>query len=313
MKFSIIVPVYNVEKYLDKCLKSLNEQSYSNFDVIVVNDGSSDNSQNIIDKYVNNNHRFKSFVKKNGGLSDARNFGLNYVSGDYILFVDGDDYLDKDLLSKLNQTLIDDPVDIVRFNCLLEDENGIKLSEERYVDYKNKKMEDAIQELITRQFVEAACFYSYKASFWKKHDFKFKTGRLHEDYGLIPLVLYYADTISSMNYVGYHYIQRNGSITSSNNYDKVVKKSFDTYYQYCDILKDLNDKPNDIKKVAILTYLTECLIIKGKWLKGKEYKKYYSMLKKDKVYKNIATYNIKKKIKKIVSFIDYKLYVILFK
>lgn len=65
MKFSIIVPVYNVEKYLDKCLKSLSEQSYSNFDVIVVNDGSSDNSQNIIDKYVNNNHRFKSFTKKN--------------------------------------------------------------------------------------------------------------------------------------------------------------------------------------------------------------------------------------------------------
>ena len=156
MKFSIIVPVYNVEKYLDKCLKSLSEQSYSNFDVIVVNDGSSDNSQNIIDKYVNNNHRFKSFTKKNGGLSDARNFGLNYVSGDYILFVDGDDYLDKDLLSKLNQILIGDPVDIVRFNCLLEDDNGVKLSEESYVDYKNKKMEDAIKELITRQFVEAA-------------------------------------------------------------------------------------------------------------------------------------------------------------
>lgn len=153
MKFSIIVPVYNVEKYLDKCLKSLSEQSYSNFDVIVVNDGSSDNSQNIIDKYVNNNHRFKSFTKKNGGLSDARNFGLNYVSGDYILFVDGDDYLDKDLLSKLNQILIGDPVDIVRFNCLLEDDNGVKLSEESYVDYKNKKMEDAIKELITRQFV----------------------------------------------------------------------------------------------------------------------------------------------------------------
>lgn len=174
-------------------------------------------------------------------------------------------------------------------------------------------MEDAIKELITRQFVEAACFYCYKTSFWKKYDFKFNVGRLHEDYGLIPLVLYHADTISSMNYVGYHYIQRNGSITSSNNYDRVIKKSFDTYYQYCDILNILNDKPNDIKKAAILTYLTECLIIKGKWLKGEEYKRYYSMLKKDKVYKNIATYNIKKKNKKIVSFIDYKLYLILFK
>ena len=97
MKFSIVIPVYNVEKYIDKCLKSIINQTYDNFEVIVVNDGSPDNSQVIIDKYVKKDKRFKSYEKKNGGLSDARNYGLEYISGDYLLFIDSDDNIEKDL------------------------------------------------------------------------------------------------------------------------------------------------------------------------------------------------------------------------
>lgn len=313
MKFSIILPVYNVEKYIDKCLDSLKRQSYSNFEVIIVNDGSLDDSQKIIDKYVLSDKRFKSYLKENGGLSSARNFGLNYVNGDYLLFVDSDDYLDINLLKRINDTVVEFPVDVVRFNCVTEDEDGNILFKENNVEYYNKKMDEVIQELITRQFVEAACFYCYKVCFWNKYNFKFNIGRLHEDYGLIPLVLYYANTITSLNYVGYHYLKHNGSITKTNDYKNIVKKSFDTYYQYCDMVKKLSDECVCIKKQAILTYLTECLIFKGKWLKGNDYNEYYNRLKKNKVYCNIATYNFKKIIKKYVAFISFKLYLVIFK
>lgn len=313
MKFSIVVPVYNVEKYIDKCLKSLESQSYSNFEVIIVNDGSPDNSQKIIDKYVEKDGRFKCYIKKNGGLSDARNYGLKHITGDYLLFVDSDDYLDKKLLEKINNELTISKVDIVRFDTVTEDENNNILFSENNISYNNEKTENVVQELITRQFVEAACFYCYNIKFWRKYNFKFSVNRYHEDYGLIPLILYYANTITSLNYIGYHYIKRDGSITKSNDYQKIVKKSFDTYYQYCNIVDILKGEPKNIKKETILTYLTECLIIKGKWLKNKDYKKYYNFLKKDKVYANIATYNIKKKIKKIVCFISFKLYLTIFK
>ena len=82
MKFSIVIPVYNVEKYIDKCLNSIINQTYKNFEVIIVNDGTKDNSQQIIDEYVKKDNRFKSYKKENGGLSDARNYGIKYATGD---------------------------------------------------------------------------------------------------------------------------------------------------------------------------------------------------------------------------------------
>ena len=104
MKFSIIIPVYNVEAYISKCLDSIKNQSYDNYEVIIVNDGTKDNSVNVIDKYLSDN-RFKLYNKENGGLSSARNYGIKYVTGDYILFIDSDDYIERDLLNNFNNIL----------------------------------------------------------------------------------------------------------------------------------------------------------------------------------------------------------------
>ena len=93
MKFSIIVPVYNVEKYVEKCLKSIDNQSYQKFEAIIVNDGSKDKSDSIIKKYIKDKKQFIYLTKENGGLSDARNFGIKYASGDYIIFLDSYDYI----------------------------------------------------------------------------------------------------------------------------------------------------------------------------------------------------------------------------
>ena len=97
IKVSIIVPVYNVELYLDKCLNSLVNQTLKEIEIIVVNDGSKDNSQAIIDKYTNKYNNIKALRKENGGLSDARNYGIKYASGEYIGYVDSDDYVTLDM------------------------------------------------------------------------------------------------------------------------------------------------------------------------------------------------------------------------
>ena len=96
-KLSVIVPVYNVEKYIDKCLNSLVNQGIDDYEIIVINDGTKDNSQEIIDKYVDKYPNLvKSYIKENGGLSDARNYGVARASGEYITFIESDDYIEPD-------------------------------------------------------------------------------------------------------------------------------------------------------------------------------------------------------------------------
>ena len=101
-KVSVIVPVYNVEKFIDVCLNSLVNQTLDDIEIVVVNDGSPDNSQKIIDRYVRTYpNKVKSFIKKNGGLSDARNYGITKCTGEYVGFIDGDDYADLDMYESM--------------------------------------------------------------------------------------------------------------------------------------------------------------------------------------------------------------------
>ena len=113
-KVSVIIPVYNVEKYIDKCLSSLVNQTLKDIEIIVVNDGSPDNSQKIIDKYVKKYpKKIKSFIKENGGQGSARNFGLTKANGEYIGYVDSDDYVELDMYEKLYNKAKTNNYDIV--------------------------------------------------------------------------------------------------------------------------------------------------------------------------------------------------------
>ena len=122
-KVSMIVPVYNVEKYIGKCLESIVNQTFKNIEIIVVNDGSTDNSQEIINEYEKKYpNLLKSYEKENGGLSDARNYGLEKANGDYICFVDSDDFLAIDLLEKLEKYMTLD-IDMIKYKMIKVDEN----------------------------------------------------------------------------------------------------------------------------------------------------------------------------------------------
>ena len=108
-KFSIIVPVYNTEKYVKRCLDSIKSQSFKDYEVIIVNDGSTDNSSDTISKYP-----YKVINQENQGLSMARNNGVKDANGEYLIFLDSDDYIEKDLLKEINKSLSNNP-DLVRF------------------------------------------------------------------------------------------------------------------------------------------------------------------------------------------------------
>ena len=123
-KVSVIVPVYNTEKYIDKCLTSLANQTLDDYEVIVVNDGSPDNSQEIIDNFTLKYPKiFKSYIKKNGGLSDARNYGISRANSEYIAFVDSDDYIEREMLEELYNKAISNDYDMVvcDINYVFED------------------------------------------------------------------------------------------------------------------------------------------------------------------------------------------------
>lgn len=308
MKFSIIVPVYNVEKYLDKCLKSILNQTYDNYEVVIVNDGSPDGSQNIINKYVKKDKRFVGYKKENGGLSSARNYGLEKITGDYILFVDSDDYLENELLEKLNLSLTKNKVDLIRFECNVVDEKENILFKPSSSSYTNTDVEKVINELVAKEYFEPVWSYCYSSSFFKKNNFKFEIGRIHEDYGIMLLILYYANKITSLNYYGYNYVQRENSIMSEKNYDKTKKSVYDYLYLYlkdCEIF--LNEKDNH-KKDVLLSFGAESVIFASRLLNHKDFKEYVKCIKKEKVIDKIKVYNYKKVIKKIVATVDIRLY-----
>ena len=120
---SVIIPVYNVENYVKKCIDSVINQTYTNIEIILVDDGSTDSCGSICKEYSLRDNRILVIHKKNGGLSEARNVGLSYAKGNYILFVDGDDYIEKNMIEKLYNTILSNDSDMALCNFFYVDEN----------------------------------------------------------------------------------------------------------------------------------------------------------------------------------------------
>ena len=309
VKFSIVVPVYNVENYLNKCIDSILNQTYKNFEVILVDDGSTDKSSNICDKYAKNNSKIKAFHKKNGGLSDARNFGVENTTGDYLLFIDSDDYIEPLLLEKLNNCILKGNVDLIRFGLnIIDQDYKFKFSSIEYECINNNPL-DLLDKLISTKFLEPACFYCYNLNFFKENKFKYEIGKLHEDFGLTPLIICKAKSMSWINYNAYNYVQRNGSIVNSKNKDIDKKKAYDMLFHYDNFIINCNHKKID---KIMLDYIIESLFNKAKYLENNEYNEYIKQLKNRRVAHKIYAYNYKKLIKKIISIISINLYIKIF-
>lgn len=217
--FSIIVPVYNVEKYLDKCLASILRQTFKNFECIIIDDGSPDNSNAIIDKYVKLDQRFKVLHQKNMGVSAARNTGLDIAKGDYIIFVDSDDYIADDYLEKLALKIADTDADIVICGFI-----------EAYKDHEKNKVFAVESIEVIKQNILADIWPSYPWNkCYKKYLFeniRFPVGKIFEDLLIIPELCLSAKTIVCIPDKLYYYNRQNvNSITATKN----VKKLYDLF------------------------------------------------------------------------------------
>ena len=228
MKFSIIMPVYNVEKYVKKCIESIFEQTYKNYELIIVNDGSTDSSSKIIKKTIKNHKDVKYVEKKNGGLSDARNFGLKYATGDYIWFIDSDDYIRKDALEILNNN---SGADIISFG-FYKVING-KINE---VKIKNEDLEPVKRYLLN---VPSACMKVYKRSLFTNNNIMFEKGKYYEDLGLTPTLINYTKSFSFINECLYYYFIRKGSIINNDTFNE---KKDDKFWAINNVL---NNVPNE--------------------------------------------------------------------
>lgn len=208
-KVSVIVPIYNVEKYLEKCINSLLSQTLEDIQIILVNDGSKDNSGNIAKECEKNNKNRIIYVEKeNGGLSDARNYGLKYATGDFIAFLDSDDYIEKNAYEEMYNKAIEENADYVECDFIWEFPNKIRV--DKQYPYKNKK------EMLS--FVRVVAWNKLiKRQLITDNNLEFPKGLRYEDveftYKLIPFVNKFAYVDKPF----IHYVQREGSIANVQN------------------------------------------------------------------------------------------------
>lgn len=218
MLFSILIPVYNVEPYLRNCLESVLNQTFSDWEGICVNDGSTDHSAAILEEFFEKDNRFKVITQSNGGLSAARNTGLDAATGDYVLFLDSDDWLELNALEVIANAL--------------DGEDMICFSGRRY--FEETKSFNTADQLVEKVYHSGMAYYdenallhrdfafvcvvlrAYKRSFLMDNGFRFKEGIFHEDNLFTPLACYYARRVRQINNVLYDYRVRANSITDGN-------------------------------------------------------------------------------------------------
>jgi len=213
---SVIVPVFKVEKYLKKCVDSIINQTYKNLEIILVDDGSPDGSPQMCDEYMNIDSRIKVIHKKNGGLSSARNAGLRVANGEYIGFVDSDDYIAPNMYEKLFNCIIETHSDLVIGNYKFVDEAGLPIQQQTESPIKDELLTgyEALEKLN-----EDGWWYFITA--WNKiyrksifDEIKFPEGKLHEDVFVAHEIFTRCEKIVTMQEILYLYVQRQGSIMS---------------------------------------------------------------------------------------------------
>ncbi|MGN0223108.1 MAG: glycosyltransferase family 2 protein, partial [Muribaculaceae bacterium] len=240
---SVIVPVYNVEKYLRRCVDSLLAQTYTDFEIILVDDGSTDSSAQICDHYTALDPRIRVIHKANGGLSSARNAGIDVSIGDYICFIDSDDYINDNMLGSMIKCITDNHAEICMCGYSIVEEHNHTVHSITFSESRSYSTDEIFREVII----------PLKTAAWNKlfsraliGENRFPDGRIHgEDLVFFLNVLQDSTRVCSTEYIGYNYIKRPSSITTSafnaGSFDEVwckdeaLKLVKEKYPQYSDI------------------------------------------------------------------------------
>lgn len=215
-EISVIVPVYNVEQYLDKCLQSLQKQNFDSYEVILVDDGSTDSSRKVAEHYANSYSEIFTLVcQENKGLSGARNTGMGYAKGKYLCFVDSDDYVEENFLRKLYESMKENDADLVfcAFRSVDEQGNTIRnIFEHGFEEGTSYALVDRTDLLLTQN---AAWNKLYKKEIIDKYNLQFTPGVWYEDLRFVKKYMLFASKFAYCNSVLYNYLIRQGSIMNS--------------------------------------------------------------------------------------------------
>lgn len=249
MKFSIVVPVYNVDAYLDNCLASLQAQDFADFEVICVNDGSTDRSREILSEWAGKLPQMKVVDRVNGGLSAARNTGLAAATGDYVVFVDSDDWVESSMLSRLAEETRDE--DMLCYACRKSDsgttDNLLPERTDGWSYYNRHALE--------HREVAFVCVWQrcYRRQFLIDNSLYFREGILHEDNEFTPRACLYAKSIKVIPNVLYNYRVRPGSIMTTRGL-----RSKESLITIGNELSELFSNENGIDKPIVYQALTQC-------------------------------------------------------
>lgn len=280
---SIIVPVYNVEKYLPRCLDSLINQSYNDLEIIVIDDGSNDSSSQICEDYSQKDNRISVYHKINGGLSDARNTGIQYVTGEYLTFIDSDDYVQSDYIKTLYENLINYNADIsiCSFEKLIEGQKpSINIKGRVEILDQDKCMLQILGGKLGLQFTTAWGKIFKRDVF---NELRFPKGKVHED---IFLAHYWFSKVKKVVYTSsqfYYYMFREDSITS---------KERSNTFTNCDIIEAVEERLIFFKSwnngkymnKGYVGYITMCLGVYPRLTKNLLIKKIYILKEMKKIY-----------------------------
>ena len=240
-KLTVIVPAYNVEKYIEKCLASLVNQTYKNLKILVVNDGSTDNTKQIIEKYEKEYENLKLLNKKNGGLSSARNFGLKNTKTKYVTFVDGDDYLELNTYEVIMKKIEEEKADLGIFNFkkvysqkIINSKLDEKIYNKNFLKYLFSKSIEA--DIVVWNKI-------FKTDIILKNQIYFENRAYFEDTGFIFRYLYFIKKVSLVELPLYNYIQRENSITKK--FNPIIINSCENTYK---IIKEFYIENNKYEK-----------------------------------------------------------------
>lgn len=275
MKFSFVIPVYNVENYLRRSVESVLKGNQEDFEIILVDDGSTDRSGEICDEFAQKDPRVKAFHKENGGPSQARNMGLKHVTGDYILFLDSDDCMAEGTCASITAALEKwGQVDVISFDGV-EDDGKTRTSMRRIPIAEACCTEDGKEYLLerykTRSMNVEACAYAFRYAFLQEHDLWFLDGSLHEDVEFTLRAILAAKRVLQIPDCIYYYMIRENSISTKKDQLGNAKDLFRVLESQCKIADQQEPELKKWMKNAILdSYLS---MIQNAKMYRKEYRK----------------------------------------
>lgn len=305
-KISFIIPAFNSSKTIKRAIDSILKQNQNRLDyeIIIVDDGSEDKLRDIIKQYdpafLEN---IKYYKKENGGVASARNYGIDKAKGDYIIFVDSDDYISKKLLKDI-QKYVEKGYDLIKWNAILIDEEKNEINKAEHNEFMETTGEDGFNILYgTDPLLD--CLWNYAIK--KDIILKFPEGTYHEDFAIMPLIMLNAKTMVITDKSEYYYVQTEQSIMRGNDTKKQRKKLKDILKHFDNLIKTTS-KMEDISKFTkenMGIFATNSLLVIVKELDGKNKEYFIKGLKKRKIYKFIKPRNIKQLAKRILLKIKY--------